>query len=398
MNPQLSRLHPYPFEKLRQLNQGISPPKNKHPIALSLGEPQHTTPKLIGEELADQLASLTQYPSTKGIPDLRETIRNWLIQRFELPTASLNAEQHILPLCGTREGLYSFAQCVVDHNRNALVAMPNPFYQIYEGAALLAGAEPYYMNTGPATGFLPDFESVPETLWSRCQLFYICTPGNPTGATMSMGALQQLIELAIRHDFIVASDECYSEIYTDESKPPAGLLQAAAAMGNDAYQNCVVFHSLSKRSNAPGLRSGFVAGNASILANYTRYRTYHGCAMPLYSQMASIKAWSDEAHVRQNRDLYRQKFRAVAEILENIWPQEIPAASFYLWPETPMSDTAFAQRLYQQENVMVLPGSFLSRPANQIDPGENRVRIALVPNLDDCVEAAVRIKNVVLSL
>ncbi len=398
MNPQLSRLHPYPFEKLRQLNKGINPPSGIYPIALSLGEPQHATPGFIGEKLAGQLDTLTQYPSTKGILELRETIRNWLIQRFDLPVASLNAEQHILPLSGTREGLYSFAQCVVDRSQNAIVAMPNPFYQIYEGAALLAGAEPYYLNTEPATEFLPDFGSVPESIWSRCQLLYICTPGNPTGATMSMFALQQLIELAIRHDFIIASDECYSEIYSDESKPPTGLLQASAAMGSNAYQNCVVFHSLSKRSNAPGLRSGFIAGNASILANYALYRTYHGCAMPVYCQMASIKAWSDESHVRQNRDLYREKFRAVAEILDTVWPLEIPPASFYLWPETPIDDTEFARRLYQQENVMVLPGSFLSRPVNQVDPGKNRIRIALVPSLDDCVEAANRIKNVIRSL
>jgi len=398
MNPQLSRLHPYPFEKLRQLHKEISPPKDKRPIALSLGEPQHTTPGFIGEELAAHLAALTQYPSTKGSPTLRDTIRNWLIQRFDLPVTSLNAEQHILPLSGTREGLYSIAQCVVDRSQNALVAMPNPFYQIYEGAALLASAEPYYLNAESATGFLPDFESVPKSIWSRCQLLYICTPGNPTGATMSLYALQQLIELAIRHDFIIASDECYSEIYSDESKPPTGLLQAAAAMGNDTYQNCVVFHSLSKRSNAPGLRSGFVAGNASILKNYALYRTYHGCAMPVYCQMASIKAWSNESHVRQNRDLYRQKFRAVAEVLDDVWALEIPPASFYLWPETPICDTEFAQRLYQQENVMVLPGSFLSRPVNQVDPGKNRIRIALVPSLDDCVEAAFRIKNVICSL
>ncbi len=398
MNPNLANLHAYPFEKLKQLIQGSIPPVEKDPISLSLGEPQHSTPEFISAELVAQLDGLTKYPSTKGLPELRETIKHWLENRYRLAPESLDPAQHILPLNGTREGLFSIAQSVVDSQSKPIVAMPNPFYQIYEGAALLAGAEPYYLDTSSNQGFVPDFDSVPNTIWNRCQLLYICNPGNPTGATVDLQTLQKLIQLADQYDFVIASDECYSEIYLDESQPPVGLLQAAAAIGNTQFKNCVVFHSLSKRSNAPGLRSGFAAGDAEILSRYLLYRTYHGCAMSLPIQMASIKAWSDESHVRHNRSLYRQKFTAVSEILADSWPVDIPAASFYLWPETPISDTEFAHKLYSEEHVTVLPGSFLSRPSAHDDPGRNRVRMAMVATLDECVEAAHRINHLIHNL
>lgn len=398
MNPNLTSLHAYPFEKLTQLTQGLTPPANKVPISLSLGEPQHDTPVFIADELSEQLSGLKKYPSTKGLPQLRESIGQWLAKRYQLKLEHLDPERHVLPLNGTREGLFSIAQSVVDRSNDPIVAMPNPFYQIYEGAALLAGAEPYYLNSPANRNFVPEFDKVPDTIWDRCQLLYICNPGNPSGAIIDMMTLQQLIQLADRHNFVIASDECYSEIYADEDKPPVGLLQAANAMGNVRFEKCVVFHSLSKRSNAPGLRSGFAAGDADVLRDYLLYRTYHGCAMPLPNQMASIKAWSDETHVHHNRHSYRQKFAAVKKILADTWPMEQPPASFYLWPETPISDTEFAKMLYAKEHVTVLPGSFLSRPTEYDDPGRNRVRIALVATMDECEEAAHRINNVIRTL
>ena len=398
MNPNLNHLHAYPFEKLKQLIQDSTPPADKDPISLSLGEPQHSTPDFISAELVAHLDDLTKYPSTKGLPELRETIKHWLENRYHLDPKSLDPSQHILPLNGTREGLFSIAQSVVDSLSKPIVAMPNPFYQIYEGAALLAGAEPYYLDTLPDRGFIPDFDAVPDNIWNRCQLLYICNPGNPTGATMDMETLQKLIQLADQFDFVIASDECYSEIYADENQPPVGLLQAADAIGNSKFKNCVVFHSLSKRSNAPGLRSGFVAGDAEIISGYLLYRTYHGCAMSLPCQKASIKAWSDESHVQHNRSLYRQKFAAVSEILAESWAVDIPAAGFYLWPETPIGDTEFARKLYAEEHVTVLPGRFLSRASARDDPGRNRVRMALVATVDECVEAAHRIINLVHNL
>jgi N-succinyldiaminopimelate aminotransferase len=304
----------------------------------------------------------------------------------------------VLPVNGTREALFAFAQAVIDRSRSPLVLMPNPFYQIYEGAALLAGAEPRYLACTPATGLIPDFESVLPEQWERCQLLYICSPGNPTGAVIDQPRLQRLIELGQRHDFVIAADECYSELYFDEGKPPVGLLQAAAAMGHTSYRRCVVFHSLSKRSNAPGLRSGFVAGDPEILQRFALYRTYHGCAMPVQHQVASSRAWLDEAHVAANRDLYRTKFDAVLEILDGTLEAERPTAGFYLWPTTPIEDQEFARGLYATQNVTVLPGSFLSRKTDGLDPGANRVRIALVPPIDECVDAARRLRRYVHSL
>jgi len=401
MTPNLKHLHPYPFEKLAQLKQALVPPADLPHIALSMGEPTHATPHLIQEALLEHLHGLSNYPTTKGISELRSTIAAWLGKRFQIPATGINPETQVLPVNGTREALFSFAQCVIDSTASSnrpVVIMPNPFYQIYEGAALLAGAEPYYLNTLEDSGYLPDFDAVPEEIWQRCQLIYICSPGNPTGAVMSQADHQKLIHLAEKYDFIIASDECYSELYDDEANPPVGLLQSAYALGNTAFNRCVVFHSLSKRSNAPGLRSGFVAGDADVLQAYFQYRTYHGCAMPLPTQYASIRAWQDEPHVQKNRRLYREKFTAFIEILSDVCTISKPAASFYIWLKTPITDTEFAQQLFAQYNITVLPGSYLSRDFAELNPGQNHVRIALVAPLEDCIEAAQRIKLFLNSL
>ncbi len=398
MNPDLEKLQPYPFEKLAALKAGITPPRGLDHIAMSIGEPQHPTPSFISEELLTHLHGLSGYPLTRGSPKLRQAVASWLNRRFRLDAHPLDPDRHVLPVNGTREALFAFAQAVVDRSKNPLVLMPNPFYQIYEGAALLAGAEPHFLPCTAENGFIPDFEAVDATTWARCQLLYICSPGNPTGAVIDTATLQRLLGLAEQHDFIIASDECYSEIYTDEHLPPPGLLQAAAAMGHSDYRRCLVFHSLSKRSNAPGLRSGFVAGDARLIEAFLRYRTYHGCAMPLPTQAASIMAWSDEEHVRANRELYREKFAAVLEILGETLALERPPASFYLWPKTPISDTEFARGLFAQQHVTVLPGSYLSREINGTNPGSNHIRMALVAPLDECIDAAERIKIYIESL
>jgi N-succinyldiaminopimelate aminotransferase len=393
MNPDLERLQPYPFERLAELTAGVEPPAGLTPIALSIGEPKHPTPGFITEAVITHLHGLSNYPLTRGRVELRAAIAAWLTRRFRLPEAGIDPERHVLPVNGTREALFAIAQCLVDRAQDPVVLMPNPFYQIYEGAALLAGAEPVFLNTTAATGYLPDFDAVPDSTWSRCQLVYICTPGNPTGAVMDSAALQHLITLADRHDFIIASDECYSEIFLDEDRPPAGLLQAAAAMGRDDWRRCLVFHSLSKRSNAPGLRSGFVAGDDRLVSGFLRYRTYHGCAMPPATQAASICAWEDEAHVIENRTLYRDKFRAVLDIMDPVLEVMQPPAGFYLWPVTPGDDCEFARDLLAQQNVAVLPGSYLSRTANGLNPGQGHVRMALVAPIADCIEAAGRITS-----
>jgi len=394
MNQGLARLHPYPFEKLARLKQGISPPEDKAAIDLSIGEPKHATPGFILDAIKTHLQTAAVYPKTRGSDELRQAIAAWLMKRFELPGDSINPEKHILPVNGTREAIFAFAQCVVDHHATLpVVISPNPFYQIYEGAALLAGAEPVYVNCSETNNFIPDFDSVSADTWKRCQLLYLCSPGNPTGAVINRETIARLFELADRHDFIIAADECYSEIYFDEGHPPPGLLQVAAELGRDDYRRCVVFHSLSKRSNVPGMRSGFIAGDQDLIRAFLRYRTYHGCAMPLFTQMASIRAWQDEAHVVQNRKMYREKFDAVLGILQPVLNVKRPQASFYLWPEIPDTDIDFARGLYSGQNVTVLPGSFLSRTANDINPGERRVRIALVASLDECIEAAKRIRE-----
>ncbi|MGC9457924.1 MAG: succinyldiaminopimelate transaminase [Halothiobacillaceae bacterium] len=394
MNSDLSRLHPYPFEKLARLKAGAQPPSDKPHIPLSIGEPQHSPPKVATEALIAHLHGLASYPVTRGMPVLRETIAEWLVRRFALEGSALDPEHHVLPVNGTREALFAFAQAVVDRSASRpKVLMPNPFYQIYEGAALLAGAEPWYYPTTADNAFLPDFEAIPDAVWDDCQLIYVCSPGNPSGAVIDEARYRWLIEKAEAHDFVIASDECYSELYADEQAPPPGLLEVAAAMGNTQLSRCVVFHSLSKRSNLPGLRSGFVAGDASVLAEFLRYRTYHGCAMPLPSQHASIAAWSDETHVRENRALYRAKFDAVLQILGEAISLQRPAAGFYLWAPTPDADeTVFARRLFETQNVTVLPGRYLSRPIDGLDPGVGFVRMALVAELADCIEAAQRIR------
>ena len=398
MNPNISRLHSYPFEKLAKLKTNVTPDESREHIALSIGEPKHPAPQFVLDTLANALESVSQYPITKGTQALREAICQWLIQRFKLNNTAINANEHILPVNGTREALFAFAQAMLDNTKSALVLSPNPFYQIYEGAALLASADILFLNTTADTDFEPMLDSVDEKTWQRCQLIYLCSPGNPTGKVLSKKYLSQLLDLADKYNFIIAADECYSEIYPDENNPPPGLLEVAAETGRDDFQRCVVFHSLSKRSNLPGLRSGFVAGDKSIIQTFLKYRTYHGCAMPLYAQQASIAAWSDEVHVINNRAMYRSKFENVLKILKPVMNVEAPDASFYLWPETPIDDQVFAKQLFEKENITVLPGSFLSRVSNGVNPGQNRIRMALVAELDQCIDAANRIKNFINNL
>lgn len=397
MNPNLDRLHPYPFEKLDLLKRGAMPPAELDHIAMSIGEPQHAPPAFVIEALREEMAGLARYPVARGEKALREAIAAWLNRRFKL-SGSLDPERHVIPVNGTREGLFAFAQAVCDPAERPVVMMPNPFYQIYEGATLLAGAEPYYLNTLEGNGFLPDFDSVPADVWKRCQLLYLCTPGNPTGAVMDVDYLKRVIELADRHDFIIAADECYAEIYLDESRPPPGILEACEQMGRSDFRRCIAFHSLSKRSNLPGLRSGFVAGDAAIIGRFTLYRTYHGCAVPIPTQRASIAAWNDDDHVRANRELYQEKFRTVLDILKPVMDVTVPPAAFYLWPRTPVDDETFVRELYARQNVTALPGSYLSRDTANGNPGQDRVRLSLVPPVAKCREAAERIRTLIDSL
>ena len=391
MNPNLERLHPYPFEKLAKLKAGISVPEHLAPISLGIGEPKHPSPAFVKQVIADNLDKLANYPTTKGLDELRQAIANWASRRFQLAEGTLDPAKHVVPVNGTREAIFALVQAVVDSSKPATVVSPNPFYQIYEGAAFLAGADPVYLPCDASNGFIPDFDAVPESVWKDCQILFLCSPGNPSGAVIPRETLVKVIELADRHDFLIASDECYSELYPDEANPPEGLLQTCAAIGRHDFKRCVVFHSLSKRSNLPGLRSGFVAGDAEVLASYLKYRTYHGCAMPVHNQLASIAAWNDEDHVRENRAAYRAKFEAVVPILREVMNVDFPDAGFYLWPETPMSDETFARELSAQQNVHLLPGRYLSRTVDGHNPGENRVRMALVAPLEECVEAARRI-------
>ncbi len=393
MNPDLDQLHPYPFEKLRQLVADITP-ADKPAVALSIGEPRHPAPAFVLRRLEASSEQLSHYPATPGTAELRQAIAGWVDQRFA--PARIDPETQVLPVNGTREALFSIVQAVLDRHRPARVLMPNPFYQIYEGAALLAGAQPEYLPCTAENGFRPELNAVSDQAWDECQVLFLCTPGNPSGAVLSMAELQHLIGLADRHDFVIVSDECYSEIYRET--PPPGLLQAAAAMGRTDSRRCLAFHSLSKRSNLPGLRSGFVAGDASILTRYRVYRTYQGCAMPPHHQEASIAAWSDEDHVAENRAAYGRKFTTVLDILGDVLKVSAPEAGFYLWPETPMDDETFTRELLRQQNVKVLPGRYLSRAANGANPGANRVRMALVDGEDECAEGARRIRKFVEGL
>ena len=324
MNPSLARLQPYPFERLRALLAGAQPPAGLPHISMSIGEPRHTPPQFVLDELTASLHTLSTYPSTHGVPQLRGAIAGWLTRRFRLPEGAVNADTMILPVNGTREALFAFAQAVTDRAKDPLVVMPNPFYQIYEGAALLAGAQPWFMGNDASNAHLPDLDGVPAEIWERCQLLFLCSPGNPTGAVASVEYLRRALQLADRYDFVVASDECYSEIYLDESRPPPGLLQAAIAAGHSNFERCMVFHSLSKRSSVPGLRSGFVAGDPALIKPFLLYRTYHGCAMPVHTQLASIPAWNDDEHVIENRRLYRQKFTEVLPILRSVMEVSAP--------------------------------------------------------------------------
>lgn len=396
MNPDLAKLQPYPFQRLRTLLQGITPAADFTPINLSIGEPKHATPAFIRDALIQNLDGLASYPATQGIESLRVGIAHWLEKRYSIP--SIDPQTQVLPVTGSREALFSFAQAIIDRAQQAVVISPNPFYQIYEGAALLAGATPYYLNTLPSNGYRMDFTSVPAAIMQRTQLVYVCSPGNPTGKVMTLEDWRELFALSDRYHFVIAADECYSEIYFDEAAPPLGALQAAHQLGRKDYLNLVVFSSLSKRSNVPGMRSGFVAGDAKILEKFLLYRTYHGCAMSPTVQMASLTAWQDEAHVLENRRLYRSKFAAFKAALAGTLELTLPDAAFYYWVKTPISDTEFALGLQRDYNVTVLPGSYLARDAHGINPGANYVRIALVANEAACLEAAQRIKKYIQTL
>ena len=389
-NPELDLLQPYPFEKLHALLAGITP-ADKSPISLSIGEPKHPAPQLALDALVEGIRGVEHYPAIRGSDALRQSIAQWLCSRFNLNNTDKLASEHVLPVTGTREGLFAIAQCVLNRQQtNRSVLMPNPFYQIYEGAALLAGCDPVFYPIDEQAD--ANLEAITDAQFDDAQLIYVCSPGNPTGAVLSQAAFQKLIEKAQQHDFIIVSDECYSEIYRESDGAPCGLLQAAEAMGLHTFDRCLAFHSLSKRSNLPGLRSGFVAGDADLIKRFTRYRTYHGCSMSGAVQQASMAAWSDETHVRANRDAYDAKYRAVINTLKPVLPMDIPPAGFYLWPELPVDDQQFTQRLLAEQNVRVVPGSYLSRAegAEQVNPGEKRLRLALVAPLDDCVEAATR--------
>ena len=392
MNPLLDKLQPYPFEKLRRLLADSQPDASRRPISLGIGEPKHPTPPFIRQALANNLDGLSVYPSTPGGDPLRLAIAGWLERRYGLP--AVDAATQVLPVNGSREALFALAQAVIDPRADALVICPNPFYQIYEGASLLAGATPWFVNSDPARNFAPDFSSVPEEAWKRVQLLYICSPGNPTGAVLSLADWKELFELSDRYGFIIAADECYSEIYF-KAEAPLGSLEAAHKLGRSGFERLITFSSLSKRSNVPGMRSGFVAGDAAVLKRFLLYRTYCGGAMSPPVQAASIAAWNDEAHVEENRAKYIAKFNQVTPLLREVLDVELPDAGFYLWAKVDklarISDVDYAKRLYAEYNVTVLPGSYLAREAHGINPGQNRIRMALVAEVDECLEAAHRI-------
>jgi N-succinyldiaminopimelate aminotransferase len=394
MNPRLDLLQPYPFEKLRLLFAGVTPDAAVKPISLGIGEPQHATPQFIKDALTSNLAGLSAYPATGGTEALKTAIAGWLMRRYGL--SKVDPATDVLPVNGSREALFALTQTVVDGSKpGATVVCPNPFYQIYEGAALLAGATPYYAPTVPARNFACDLAAVPESVWKTTQLLIVCSPGNPTGAVMNLDDWKEVFALADKYGFIVGSDECYSEIYFDETKPPLGCLEAAQKLGR-SWERLVMFSSLSKRSNVPGMRSGFVAGDAAIIKKFLLYRTYHGSAMALPVQAASVAAWNDEAHVKENRRLYVEKFAAVMPILQQALNVRLPDAAFYVWAPVPgpgvsLGDTEFAKRLYAEQGVTVLPGSYLARGEGAENPGRGYVRMALVAEPAPCIEAAERI-------
>jgi N-succinyldiaminopimelate aminotransferase len=390
-NPNLSKLMAYPFERLNNLLAPLTPNSNFTPISLSIGEPKHQPPDFALEILSDQekvRALLARYPSTKGTTKLRQSISTWLKSRFSV---EVDYETEILPVNGTREALFSFAQAVISDKTNPIVIMPNPFYQIYEGAALLAGASTFFCSSFETNNYLQDFESIPSETWRNTELIYICSPANPTGKSLSDGQIEKLIDLAHQYDFTIASDECYSEIYSSSHNKPNSLLKISENIGNKSFEKCIIFHSLSKRSNLPGLRSGFVAGDSNLLKQYFLYRTYHGCAMAGHAQEISALAWSDESHVDENRDKYTEKFSVVEEILKDHYKLYRPEGGFYHWIKTPIDDQQFAARLMETHNVKVMPGSFLSREDNGEDPGLDHIRVAWVSEKEECIEAARRL-------
>ena len=388
MNSSLSLLHPYPFEKLNALFKDVTP-ADLPLIPLSIGEPKHPAPEFVKQAIIDNFQHLSTYPNSKGLPELRQSIANWLTQRFKLN--SISAEDHILPVTGTREGIFSFVQALINREDAPYVVMPNPFYQIYEGAALLAGAKPYFINCTPENDYLGDFDAVPAQVWEKTALLFVCTPGNPTGALLSKEQFKKLSQLSDQYNFVIASDECYSELWFDQA--PVGLLEVCAEMGRNDYKNCIVFHSLSKRSNLPGMRSGFVAGDAELLKPYLKFRTYHGAAMPVQHQLASIAAWNDEAHVEENRQQYRAKFDLFQSELGSLLPLQKPDAGFYYWLQVD-HDEAFAKMLMEKAHIKVLPGRYLSRETDQGNPGENHVRMALVADLAQCEQVVQRLKKI----
>lgn len=388
MNAQLSLLHPYPFEKLNQLFADIQP-ADLPLIALSIGEPKHPAPAFVQQAIIKHFEHLSTYPNSKGLPELRQSIAAWLTRRFCL--THIDPEQHILPVSGTREAIFSFVQAMVKREDQPYVVMPNPFYQIYEGATLLAGATPYFINCSEENDYLGDFDAVPQHVWQNTALLFVCTPGNPTGAVISKQQLKKLIALSDEYGFVIASDECYSELWFEQA--PVGLLEVCAEMGRHDYKNCVVFHSLSKRSNLPGMRSGFVAGDAALLKPYLKFRTYHGAAMPVQHQLASIAAWNDEQHVEENRVQYRAKFDLFQQELGHLLPLQKPDAGFYYWLKVE-HDEKFAKMLMEKAHIKVLPGRYLSRDTQSGNPGENHVRLALVADLAQCEQAIQRLKNV----
>lgn len=394
MNPDLDKLFAYPFVRLDQLLAGNMPPAGLTPISLTIGEPRHAPPRAVLDALRDAEAGYGAYPMALGVRELRGACADWLQRRYGLAAGMIDPDAHVLPVSGTREALFAFAQAVVDRSRERpTVLLPNPFYQIYEGAALLAGARPVYLPTRAENHWLPDLAAVDDDTWHDCQLLYLCSPGNPTGAVMDRDYLAHAMDLADEYDFVIAADECYAELYLDESQPPPGILEVAGLTGRPDMRRVVAFHSLSKRSNLPGLRSGFVAGDAEIMRKFLLYRTYHGCAMPLPAQQASVVAWNDDVHVRENRALYREKFARVVPILQPVLDFAAPSATFYLWADTGGDDERFSRALHAAENVRVLPGQYLARGEGSENPGRNRVRISLVATVQECVEAAERIRR-----
>lgn len=395
MNPSINELHPYPFEKLAKLLADITPNKDLELIKLTIGEPQHPAPQFVLDTLTKNLNKVSKYPGTKGTPELRQSITNWASKRFQL--SQLNPDTQVLPVTGTREALFAITQTLVDSTKpNATVISPNPFYQIYEGATILAGAKLHFLAGNPEQNYKIDYTCISDQVWQDTQIVFTCSPNNPNGYVTTLEDYEFLLKKSAEFNFTIIADECYSEIYFDENTKPTGLLEACQQLGNPDYKNCLVFHSLSKRSNLPGLRSGFVAGDADILASFLLYRTYHGCAMALQTQMASISAWNDEEHVLENRNLYREKFEQVLEILTPVMKVNKPDAGFYLWPQLDIDDEVFCQKLYQEEAVLVLPGRYLARDVEGINPAKNHVRMALVATTQDCVEAASRIKRFML--